>query len=424
MSRKLYLECSLGISGDMTVAALLDLGADKNVLNKALESIPIDGFKVEITNVKKSGIKMCDFNVILDEKYENHDHDLDYLHGEDSHKHNHNHNHNHKQCAHEHRGIKEIKEIIYESNITSEAKTIAMKIFNVIAEAEAKAHDTTIENVHFHEVGAVDSIVDIVAVAVCLDNLNIKEVVVPILHEGYGTIRCQHGVLPIPVPAVTNIIEKHKLNINITNYKGELITPTGAAIVAAIKTESILPTNFKIIKVGMGAGKRQYESPTFLRAMLIDEEKSVKSDSIYKLESNIDDCNGENLGLVMEKLMEEGAKDVHFIPVFMKKNRPAYILNVICREEDLVKIEDIIFKETTTIGIRKIKMERSILEREIITIDSIYGQVTVKVCDLPKEKRYYPEYEDIRRITKEYGITYQTAYINILNECINMEKEV
>ena len=195
---------------------------------------------------------------------------------------------------------------------------------------EAKAHGVPIEEVHFHEVGAVDSIVDIVAVAVCLDNLDITEVIVPFLCEGRGTVRCQHGILPVPVPAVANILEAHRIPIRFTEVEGELVTPTGAAIVAAVKTGAELPKQFVINRIGIGAGKRNYERPSLLRAMLIQEkntyqsqsliENAKKEDFIYKLETNIDDCTGEALGYTMDKLMAAGARDVHFIPVYMKKS--------------------------------------------------------------------------------------------------------
>ena len=244
MRKALYLECYSGISGDMAVAALLDLGADREVLETALSSLPIGGFEVEISRVKKSGLDGCDFNVILDKNHENHDHDMEYLHGQKQHlmikrndKWHHPHrisiNHNHGDD--EHRGPLEIFNIINDAHITDNAKEIAKSIFTIIAKAEAKAHGVEINQVHFHEVGAVDSIVDIIAVAVCIDNLGIKEVIVPQLHEGYGFVRCRHGVIPIPVPAVTYIVADNNLNLHITNTEGEMVTPTGAAIVAAIK---------------------------------------------------------------------------------------------------------------------------------------------------------------------------------------------
>lgn len=374
MANTLYLECNTGISGDMSVAALLDLGADKDVLMKVLNSIPAKGFEIKISRVKKAGIDCCDFAVLLDKEHENHDHDMEYLYGKaencgcghehvHSHEENHEHSHSHIQ-HHEHRGMKEIREILSACAMTERAKGIALKIFEVLAQAEAKAHGVSPDEVHFHEVGAIDSIVDIVAAAVCLDNLDITKVIVPKLCEGTGSVRCQHGILPVPVPAVANIIETHSLPVQFTDRQGELITPTGAAIVAAMEPSCSLPERFTIQKIGMGAGKRAYERPSILRAMLI-EEKTGDKDTIYKLESNIDDCSGEALGYVMEELLNAGARDVHYIPVYMKKNRPAWMLNVICSKEDIEKLESIIFRETTTIGIRRVEMERTVLKREI-----------------------------------------------------------
>ena len=432
---KLYLECYSGISGDMTVGALLDLGADKIVLENALNSLPIDGFEIKISRVSKSGLDACDFDVRLDE--DNHDHDMKYLHGEghihvqhhhnhgeeDFHEHIHNHediNHTHSHehhhgHGHSHRNLSQILDVIDHAEITKNAKKIASDIFTILAKAEAKAHGVSIEEVHFHEVGAVDSIVDIVAVAVCIDNLNINEVIVSPLYEGTGFIRCQHGVIPVPVPAVCEIVRDNDIDLKITNYEGEFVTPTGAAIVAAIKTSDKLPDKFKIEKIGIGAGKREYEKAGILRSMLI-KDTSSKSHSIYKLESNIDDCSGEALGYVVEKLLSEGARDVHFIPVFMKKNRPAYQLNVICREEDIEKFEQIIFEETTTIGIRKQKMEMTMLKTELKIIDTSLGKAQVKICDLKNEKRIYPEYNSIVEICKKSGKSYQEIYQFIINE--------
>lgn len=425
MRKALYLECYSGISGDMAVAALLDLGADREVLETVLSSLPIGGFEVEISRVKKSGLDGCDFNVILDKNHENHDHDMEYLHGQKQHlmikrndKWHHPHrisiNHNHGDD--EHRGPLEIFNIINDAHITDNAKEIAKSIFTIIAKAEAKAHGVEINQVHFHEVGAVDSIVDIIAVAVCIDNLGIKEVIVPQLHEGYGFVRCRHGVIPIPVPAVTHIVADNNLNLHITNTEGEMVTPTGAAIVAAIKTSDKLPEKFTIKKIGIGCGKRSYDRPSFLRAMII-EDKSLEEECIYKLESNIDDSTGEALGFVMDKLFEAGARDVHYIPVYMKKNRPAYQINVICKKEDIEKLEQIIFMETTTIGIRRIKMERSVLNREIKTMQTSLGEVQVKECNLELGKRVYPEYSSVVELCKKHNMSYQDVYHLIRKEC-------
>lgn len=431
MGKTLYLECYSGISGDMTVAALLDLGADPAVLERTLRSLPVSGFQTVISRVKKSGLDACDFAVKLDKKHENHDHDMEYLHGhphshEGEHGHHHSHEcehgHSHEEAHghthyHEHRGMKEIREIIQGSDMTERAKKTALCIFEVLAQAESKAHGLPVEEVHFHEVGAVDSIVDIAAAAVCLDDLDITEVIVPVLYEGTGFIRCQHGVIPVPVPAVVNIASAHDLKLKITEIQGELVTPTGAAIVAALRTSEKLPEEFRIIRTGLGAGKRKYECPGLLRAMLI-EKTEIFSDRIYRLETNIDDCTGENFGYVMDLLLKEGAKDVSFIPLFMKKNRPAYQLNVICDRDNVKKMEQIIFAETTTIGIRKMEMERTVLPREIRQVMTPYGTAAVKICTLPDgQKRIYPEYQDAAKLAAEHKLSFREMYDRICEAC-------
>lgn len=405
MSKTLYLECCSGISGDMMTAALLDLGADEEVLRKALKSLPVDGYEIKISRVKKAGLDVCDFNVVLDATHENHDHDMEYLHG---HQKEQREGHGHGHVSHEHRSLADILKLIEMGDLTLRAKQTASDIFCILGEAEARAHGVPGDQVHFHEVGAVDSIVDIVSAAVCLDNLEITDVIVEELYEGRGTIRCQHGILPIPVPAVVNIAQKHHLNLRITDVEGELVTPTGAAIAAAIRTKERLPEHFSIQRVGMGAGKRSYACAGILRAMLIcgEEQGMYLRDFVCRLETNIDDCSGEMLGFLMERLMEAGAKDVSYTPIYMKKNRPAYQVTVICRDEDADRMEDIIFEETTTIGIRKIKMERSILKRDIRTISTEFGEMKVKVCELPSGERIYPEYEEAVKICRKYGISY------------------
>lgn len=472
MGKTLYLECYSGISGDMTVAALLDLGVDRAVLDRVLKSLKVSGFETKISRVVKSGIDACDFDVVLDKEHENHDHDMEYLHGhhhkghennhfydhnhvhEDKAEHFHSHEHNHAHGAgsaqdrhhHEHCGIKEITYIIEHSAMNENAKKIALRIFEILAEAESKAHNVPVDQVHFHEVGAVDSVVDIVSVAVCLDDLDVTEVIVPVLCEGRGTVRCQHGILPIPVPAVANIVNANHLYLKMTEIEGELVTPTGAAIVAAVKTKDKLPETFEIQKIGIGAGKRQYECPGILRAMIIsqsaeiDEEKAQTEefknpeignnpkaenqetkDTIIKMETNIDDCSGEVLGFVMERLMKAGARDVHYVPVFMKKNRPAWVLNVICKEEDIETLQNIIFEETTTIGIRYSRMERTILPRETRTLPTPWGEVLAKVCTLNGKEQLYPEYESVAQLSREKEIPFTEIYRYIV--LANKDKE-
>ena len=425
MSKTLYLECYSGISGDMTVAALLDLGADREVLKESLKSLPVGGFRTEITRVKKSGLDACDFSVILEQ--DNHDHDMEYLHGSEksytghhehshevNHEHHHGHTHSHEH-PHEHRGMKEITEIIQKSEMTARAKKMAMRVFGILAQAESKAHGVPVEEVHFHEVGAVDSIVDIAAIAICMDNLDISNVIVPALYEGTGFIRCQHGQIPVPVPAVTHIAETHKLKLKITDIQGELVTPTGAAVVAAFRTSDRLPEDFTMLKTGIGAGKRQYRCPGILRAMLIRETTDLQiKDIIWKLETDMDDCGGEMMGHVMNLLMANGAREVHYTPIYTKKNRPAYTLTVICKESEREKLENLIFSETTTIGIRRVKMERTILQREIQKKDTPVGTAIVKACTLPDGNiRYYPEYENVAELAERNQLSFRETYDRI-----------
>lgn len=290
--KSLYLECNAGISGDMLVAALLDLGADKEALDKALQSIPAKGFEYKISRVSKAGVNCCDFDVILDEEHANHDHDMAFLHGNDdavvySHEHEHHHDHDHEHehshvphehhHHHEHRGLQEVIAIIDATDMSAAAKELALKIFDIIADAEAKAHAVEKNAVHFHEVGAIDSIVDIVAIAVCADSLGVENVIVPELCEGRGTVRCQHGVLPVPVPATANIMQRFGFNVHLLPVQGEFVTPTGAAAAAALMTTDELPQSFKILGIGLGAGKRQYERPSILRALLIEDNAQKKT---------------------------------------------------------------------------------------------------------------------------------------------------
>lgn len=444
MGQKLYLECYSGISGDMTVAALSGLMKDRTPLFCVLDHMPVEGFSYELKQVKKSGIDAWDFLVKLDAEHENHDHDMEYLHGHGhTHDHDHHHGHEHHQDHaetaghhhdpvqaeamhaqeetgheehhhhhHEHRGLEDIFPIIDRCDMTDTAKELAKDIFRILAKAEAKAHNVPEDQVHFHEVGAVDSIVDIVAAAVCMDSLQVDGVIVPFLCEGKGTVRCQHGILPVPVPAVINIIQDSGLKLRVTQVEGELVTPTGAAFAAAVRTEETLPETFRILNVGIGAGKRKYECPGILRAMLIETEEK-QEDKICKLEANIDDSTGEQLGYVLGALMEAGARDVHYTPVYMKKNRPGWQLNVICMEEDREKLENIIFRETTTIGIRRQKMDRTVLRRSKKMVQTPYGEAEVKICEKDGMKKVYPEYESVVRLCKESGAAFQDVFESV-----------
>lgn len=382
----LYVEGASGISGDMTVAALLDLGGSREKLDAVLKSMNLAGFDYEISRGNSYGIAGCCFNVNL---HEEHHHTV----------------HGH---THEHRNLAAVYAVIDRGEMSVRARELAKKIFRAVAEAEAQAHGIPLEQVHFHEVGAVDSIADIVAAAVLADDLNITECVVSGLTEGQGTVHCQHGDLPVPVPAVLNIAQKYGIALRPSPVNGEMVTPTGIAIAAALRTRRSLPSSWRIVKTGIGIGKRDFGHANILRVMLIEEE--TDPEQIYVLETNIDDAAGETLGLAMDRLMAAGAFDVHFIPCFMKKNRPAYILRVIAAASEVPMLERIIFESTTTIGMRKLPVDRTCMERESLEVALPYGTVSVKRCTWNGLVRNYPEYESVKALAESTGKDFQLVF--------------
>lgn len=447
----LYLECKSGISGDMTVAALLDLGVDQDYFNTALRSLKLEGARWEIARVDKNGIMACDFNVILPEDMEHHDHghehhdhrhehdhhghshahphhnhtrhehghghqdynhehhEHEHGHQEQDHEHSHEH-HTHAHGGHAHRNLTDVCAIIDGGALTPNAQAIAKKIFGIVAAAEAKVHGKSIDEVHFHEVGALDSIIDIVGAAVCLDYLGITKTAVSALSEGSGFVTCQHGRLPVPVPATAEIAAQYKMSLQITDCQHEMVTPTGIAIAAALKTETTLPQHTVISKIGYGAGKRNLAHANVLRAMLLESAVADKPESepIWVLESNIDDSTGEQLGYAMEELLAAGALDVHYLPAFMKKNRPGWLLRVITTADLIPALEGIIYGITTTIGIRRHALERSYLRREVVTVATPYGAAQVKKCFYGDNVFYYPEHESVKALAKANGVDYKT----------------
>ena len=436
----------------MTVGALLDLGADRRELERALESLGVGGYHLHFGRTKKCGLDAFDFDVHLEECGEGHGHDS---HAHEGHGHTHEHeghmhehgdhihehggtahgdhahmacegdhvhdqpdhhdqdeHHSHHPHPHVHRNYMDVCRIIDRLDAGERVKELAKRMFRIVAEAESKAHGLPIEEVHFHEVGAIDSIVDIIGVAVCLDNLGIEDVVVSPLAEGSGYVRCQHGVIPVPVPATANIAAAHGLTLRLTDNEGEMVTPTGAAIAAALRTMDRLPAACRIVKTGMGAGKKDFKQANVLRAMILETEAGAK-DQMWVLESNIDDCTGEMLGFSMERLLAAGAADVWATPIFMKKNRPAYMLSVLCGEEKLGELEAMVLTETTTIGVRKYPVNRTVMERSFKTVDTPYGPAQVKVCSFKGKTFFYPEYEDVRRLCLEHGLDFKSVYDEI-----------
>jgi uncharacterized protein (TIGR00299 family) protein len=438
MAKQLYFECSSGISGDMTVGAMLDLGADRAVLMQALDSLPLSGYTIEIGRRAVSGIDACDFDVVLDAPLDNHDHDMAYLygsghhdHGHHHHDHDHDHSHDHgdhdHHHGHVHRTLAEVKQILAGGTMTDGARALAETIFDHLAAAEAKAHGSDVDHVHFHEVGAVDSIVDITAAAVCFDNLKTQlgftDVVIPFINEGGGHVRCAHGRMPVPVPAVVNLAEAHGLPLRLAGLQGERITPTGAAIAATVMTTKTLPQPFTILKTGVGAGKRAYtDAANLLRLFLIEPEGGARpfdsasdAQNVVQLEANLDDSTGEILGRIVTKLISAGALDATVTPVVMKKNRPGAVLTVLCRRADQPALEALIFAETTTIGIRSFPVSRSVLPRTIETVDTPWGPAKVKVTTRDGKRRGVPEFDTVDQLAQAAGVPFPDAYAAVLS---------
>ena len=267
--------------------------------------------------------------------------------------------------------------------------------------------------------GAVDSIVDVVSVAYCLDDLDVTDVYVSPLAEGHGRVRCAHGVLPVPVPAVTNIVASHGLVLEPRDMEGELVTPTGAAIAAAVRTLDALPVRYRVVKTGLGSGKRAYDPPSTVRAMVIEEvaeagtpapQQGLGTPDLWKLETELDDCTGEALGNVTQLLYDAGALEVHFLPVFMKKNRPGYQIEVLCGASRIHQLEEVIFENTTTIGIRRCPEWRTALPREQHEVQTSLGTLRVKVVTLPSgARRAYPEHDSVAEMAQAGDVSYQDA---------------
>ena len=438
MAKQLYFECSSGISGDMTVGAMLDLGADRAVLMQALDSLPLSGYTIEIGRRAVSGIDACDFDVVLDAPLDNHDHDMAYLygsghhdHGHHHHDHDHDHSHDHgdhdHHHGHVHRTLAEVKQILAGGTMTDGARALAETIFDHLAAAEAKAHGSDVDHVHFHEVGAVDSIVDITAAAVCFDNLKTQlgftDVVIPFINEGGGHVRCAHGRMPVPVPAVVHLAEAHSLPLCLAGLQGERITPTGAAIAAAVMTTKTLPQPFTILKTGIGAGKRTYtDAANLLRLFLIETEGGVRpfdaasdAQNVVQLEANLDDSTGEMLGRAVTHLLTVGALDATVTPVVMKKNRPGAVLTVLCRRADQPALEALIFAETTTIGIRSFPVDRAVLPRSFETVATPWGPAKIKVTIRDGQRRGIPEFDTVDQLAQSAGVPFPDVYAAVLS---------
>lgn len=423
-----YLDCFSGISGDMFLGALVDAGVPVRLLEEAVEALNI-GARLEIERVKRNGISAIKVNVyahgekdlpreIYWEQREQKREHARHEHGPRSAQHHEpvqllEHNYASPRsiasAPHEHgRGLKEICEIIRRASISESAKATAIAIFEALGAAEAKIHDCDIESIHFHEVGAIDAMVDIVCAAVGAEALGVDEFLCSPLNVGGGTVKCEHGTLPVPAPATLELLKA--VPVYSSGVQAELVTPTGAAIVKTLaKRFSSFPA-MTVEKTGHGAGTRDLLEHANVMRLTIGEAQpvllpTVAQELITVLEANVDDLNPQVFGYVMDRLLEEGALDVLGVPVQMKKNRPGMLLTVLCRREDASRLTTLIFQETTTLGVRQHEEKRQALARTWVTVTTRWGDVRLKIASMNGAvTNYAPEYEDCRRIAAEHQV--------------------
>jgi len=395
--RVLYVDCVSGISGDMTIGMLLDLGLDKDKFIEDLNKLNISEYKINIEKGQKNGITGTNFNVILNESHTyNNEVEAEQIH-------EHQHTHNHEHC---HRGIKEIFKIIDESKLNKEVKTLSKRIFNEVAKAEAKVHNEDIDKVHFHEVGAVDSIVDIVGTAILIDMLKVDKIISSPIHIGTGFVKCQHGKIPVPAPATLEILKG--IPVYSKGIRSELVTPTGAAIVKVLVDQFKYIDNMIIDKIGYGLGDRDLEIANLLRGVIL---KRKLDESLIMLECNIDDMNPEIYSYLIPKALEKGAKDIFLTNIVMKKNRPGIKINLLCDEDKSEIFEKLLFEETTTLGLRKTKVEKVKLKRKFQKVSTIYGDISIKLCYSNSEIiKYAPEYEECKILAEKNSVPIRKVF--------------
>ncbi len=375
----LYYDCFSGISGDMNLGAMLDLGVNPSYLLEELKKIRIDSYEIRIFQDKRRGISGTRFEV--------------FIPPESSPRHS--------------RNYPEIALLIQESELSERAKELSLLIFMKIAEAEARIHDCPLEEIHFHEVGAIDSILDIVGAAVCLDFLQVDRVLSSSVEVGGGVVRCAHGILPVPAPATTEILKGIPIKYGAVPF--ETTTPTGAAILAATVNAFTDKVNFTPQKIGYGIGQRDTEIPNVLRVYLgeIEDglEEGVTEEDAWLVECNLDDMNPELYEAVMEALFEKGALDVYLTPIIMKKSRPAVTLSIICSGDRKRDMEEVIWHQTTTFGLRSSRISKAMLKREFAEVKTPYGPVSMKYAVFRGRRiKSKPEYEDCKRLARENGV--------------------
>ncbi len=390
-----YFDCFSGISGDMALGALLDLGVDQEAFRRELGKLGLGGYRIDIDTVVRHGIRGTDVNVIVEEEKGDHHHHS----GEDQHQHHHG------------RNLRDIELIIDTSALNTKVKELSKKVFREIARAEAKVHNKSIDEVHFREAGTLDSIVDVVGTLICLDLLGVDRVVSSPLHDGKGFVKSRHGIIPVPVPAVLEMLSGSGIPFIQEDIDTELVTPTGMGLIKCLAQDFGAMPAMIIDRVGYGMGKRDTGRLNALRVVLGRlQERNWLMEELMMLETNLDDMSPEVLGYTFERLMEAGALDVYYTPVYMKKNRPAVMLTVLCKQEDEKRLVDILMRETSTLGVRRSGLQRYRLDREIVKVSTRFGEVRVKVASAGDVKKLAPEYEDVRSIAVKSGIPLSEVY--------------
>jgi len=407
--KNLYLDCISGIAGDMTLAALIDLGADLSYIVEQLRKLPIDRFELEVHNVNKRGIAAKKLKI----HFPSGDHEHHHQHNDHDHGlHHHGHAH-----LHEHRSAKEILSLIKESNLPKRVKERSLAIFQEVAIAEGKIHGIDPKEVHFHEVGAMDSIIDTIGVCLALESLEIADIYASPIPTGYGKKLMAHGLYPIPAPAVMELLKG--IPLAELNVKGELTTPTGAGIVRALVKKFMPIGGHTVEEIGYGAGEKDFDHPNVLRALLLTpadyiqnkDEPNPHRESIYVIEAQLDDMTGEGLGYTLERLLAAGALDVFYTPVFMKKNRPGTLVTVLVSLELADDCEKVLLEETTTLGVRRSMWSRDILDRRFIEVETPYGSIKVKQAFRDNKMLHQaPEYEDVAKAARNHGVPFQLIY--------------
>ena len=398
--KTLYLECSMGAAGDMLTAALLELIADRQEFVDRMNNLGLPGVYVEAEPAVKCGITGTHMKVTVDGEEEE-SLDVHSHHHEHDHEHHHEHDHDHE---HHHASAADIEALIDRLAVSERVKADAKAVYALIAEAESQVHGRPVSEIHFHEVGTMDAVTDVVSVCLLMEMIAPDEVIASPVHVGSGHVRCMHGILPVPAPATALILQD--VPIYGGQIRGELCTPTGAALLKHFVSRFGDRPVMKTQTIGYGMGKKDFEQANCVRAFLGESEG--QREAATKLECNVDDMTGEEIGFAMEQLFAAGARDVYTQPIGMKKSRPGVLLSVICLPADADRLAEVMMKHTTTLGIRRQELSRYLLERSIETVTTAFGDIRVKHARGMGVERSKPEYDDISALAKQHGVSLET----------------